>query len=75
MTERPVPPAGEELHIPEGSIQPLLLAVFITVALIGVTFSWILSALGGIGALWVIVRWVQDARQELSELPAEHAEH
>ena len=75
MSERPIPPAGEELHIPEGSIQPFLLTIFITIALIGVTFSWILSAAGGIGAIWVIVRWVKDARQELSELPAEHVEH
>lgn len=70
--ERPVPPAGEEIHISEGSIQPLLLAAFLTVALVGVTFAWPLSLAGGIGAVWVIVRWVKDARQELEELPAHH---
>jgi hypothetical protein len=75
MSERPVPPAGEELHIPEGSIQPFLLTLFITIALVGVTFSWILSVVGGIGAIWVIARWIGDARHELSELPAEHVEH
>lgn len=70
--QRDVPPAGEELHIPEGSIQPLLLALFITIALIGVTFSVVLVIAGGIGAVWVIARWISDARRELEELPAHH---
>ena len=30
--DRPVPPAGEEIHLPGGSAQPLLLAIGITVA-------------------------------------------
>jgi hypothetical protein len=75
MTERPVPPAGEEVHIPEGSIQPMLLALFLTITLVGVTFSIILLIFGGIGALWVIARWIADARHELSDLPADHGEH
>ena len=74
-TEPPVPPAGEELHIPEGSIQPFLLALFITITLIGVTFSIWLVIFGGIATLWVIVRWIRDARHELSELPVHHDQH
>ena len=70
--DRPVPPAGEEIHLPEGSLQPLLLSVFITITLVGVTFAWPLCVAGGIGAVWVIVRWVRDARRELEELPAHH---
>jgi hypothetical protein len=70
--EKPVPPAGEELHIPEGSIQPLLLTLFITLTLIGVTFSIFLVIGGAIGCLAVIVAWVRDARRELAELPAHH---
>ncbi len=31
--EKPVPPAGEEIHLPGGSLQPLLLTVGITMAL------------------------------------------
>jgi Flp pilus assembly protein TadB len=73
--DRPVPPAGEEIHLPGQSIQPLLLAFFITVALVGVTFAWILTVAGGIGALAVIVRWIRDARRELEELPAHHEQH
>ena len=72
---RPVPPAGEELHIPGGSIQPFLLAVFITVALVGVTQAWWIVAAGGIGIFFVLVAWVRGARQELSELPLHDEEH
>ena len=73
--DREIPPAGEEIHIPEGSLHPFLLAIFLTVALVGVTTTWMLSAAGGIGAIWVIVQWVRGARRELSELPAHHDAH
>jgi hypothetical protein len=67
-----IPPAGEEIHIPGSSIQPLLLAVGLTVALIGVTISWVLTIFGGVLAIWVIVRWIADTRREVDELPVEH---
>jgi hypothetical protein len=70
--DRPTPPAGEEIHIPEGSVQPMLLALFITVTLIGLTFHWSLLVLGGVGTLWVIARWIRDAHRELEELPVHH---
>ena len=70
--DRPTPPAGEEIHIPEGSIQPMLLALFITLTLIGLTFHWVVLAFGLVGTLWVIVRWIRDARRELEALPAHH---
>ena len=38
-----VPPAGEEIHLPGPSLQPLLLTVGLTVALIGVTTSPVIS--------------------------------
>jgi hypothetical protein len=70
-----IPPAGEEIHLPGGSIQPFLLAAFITMALVGVTTSLFLVIAGGIGTVWVIVRWIADARRELDELPAHHDTH
>jgi hypothetical protein len=73
--DRPAPPAGEEIHLPGPSIQPVLLAVFIAVALVGVTISWILTIAGGIGIVAVIVRWVADTRRDIAELPLHHDEH
>jgi hypothetical protein len=72
--DRPVPPAGEEIHLPEHSIQPPLLAFFIAVAIVGITTAWWLTAAGGLASLWVIVVWVRGARRELEELPV-HDEH
>jgi hypothetical protein len=73
--DRPTPPAGEEIHLPPGSIQPLLLALFVTILLIGLTFHWIVLVFGIVGTLWVLFAWIRDARHELAELPAHHDAH
>jgi Cytochrome c oxidase subunit IV len=67
-----IPPVGEEIHLPPGSVQPLLLTVGITIALVGVTFSIWLVIAGGILALWTLLRWISDARHEMAELPLHH---
>jgi hypothetical protein len=67
-----IPPAGEEIHLPPGSIQPLLLTVGLTLALVGVTTSIWLVIGGGILALWTLIRWIADARKEFNELPLHH---
>ena len=46
-----VPPAGEEIHLPGGSIQPVLLTFGITVALVGVTTNIFLVIAGAILAV------------------------
>jgi hypothetical protein len=70
--EREIPPAGEEIHLPGPSIQPVLLAMAITVALVGVTTSIVFVVAGAILAVAVIVRWIQGTRRDISELPLEH---
>ena len=70
-----VPPPGEEIHLPGGSIQPLLLTVGLTVALVGVTTSIFLVIAGAILAVVVVIAWIRDARREIAELPLEHADH
>ena len=70
--DRPVPPAGEELHIPGGSIHPLLLAVGITTALLGITINVILLIAGLVLTVVVLVAWIRGARAEYEHLPLEH---
>ena len=65
-------PLAEEIHLPGGSIQPLLLTVGITLALIGVTTSIYLAIAGAILSVWVIVRWIQDTRRDIDALPLDH---
>ncbi len=67
-----IPPVGEEIHLPPGSVQPLLLTIGITVALVGVTVSWILCVIGGVLTLWTLFNWIADARREMAELPVHH---
>ena len=71
--DRPVPPAGEEVHIPGGSIQPLLLTVGITMTLLGVTiFTPVLLIAGGVLTLAVLFVWIREARAEYDHLPLDH---
>jgi hypothetical protein len=67
-----VPPAGEELHLPGGSIQPILLAFFIAVAIVGVTTTIYMVIVGVIASVWIIIAWIRDTRREISELPLDH---
>jgi hypothetical protein len=70
--EPEVPPAGEELHLPGGSIQPILLAFFIAVAIVGVTTTIYMVIVGVIASVWIIIAWIRDTRREINELPLDH---
>jgi hypothetical protein len=67
-----VPPAGEEIHLPGPTLQPLLLAVGIAFAIVGVTIGPVFWVPGVILSVLVIIRWIRDARREMAELPVEH---
>jgi hypothetical protein len=67
-----VPPAGEEIHLPGPSIQPLLLTVGITMALLGVTIFFPFVIAGVLLSVAVIVSWIRSARRDIDELPLEH---
>lgn len=72
--ESNVPPAGEDIHLPGSSIQPLLLTVGITMALIGVTWKW-WALVGGLTITVVVIAvWIRDAVREYRHLPLEHGD-
>ena len=66
------PPPAEAVHLPGPSYLPVLTALGIALALVGVVISLVLTALGALIALVAIVRWVRQAREEMAELPLEH---
>jgi hypothetical protein len=70
--DRPVPPAGEDIHIPGPSVQPALLAAAITLALLGITISVIMLIAGLVLTVAILIAWIAGARREFEELPAEH---
>ena len=70
--ETETPPAGEEIHIPGASIQPVLLTLGITMGVVGVTTSVFISIAGVILSVCVIVAWIRDTGRDIDELPLEH---
>lgn len=67
-----LPQPTEEVHLPEPSYLPVVLAFGITLTLAGVVLSPFLVVLGAILSLVAIVRWIRQTREEMAELPLEH---
>jgi hypothetical protein len=67
--ERPVPPSGEEIHLPGASLQPVLLACGLTLTLLGVTLGIYFVVAGLVLSVWVIARWIADTRRDIGHLP------
>jgi type IV secretory pathway TrbD component len=68
----PAPPAGEPVHLPGPTYQPVVTAFGLTLAVTGVVLSWILSGLGVVITVVAVWRWIRDTRRDISELPLEH---
>ena len=66
------PPVGEEVHMPEPSLLPVLNAVGVSLAIVGLTLSPFITGVGLILFLVTLVRWIGAVRREVSALPAEH---
>jgi hypothetical protein len=64
-----VPPVGEEIHLPGPSLLPLLTAVGVTLALVGVTTFIELTVIGVILTVVCAIRWIRDTRRDIDELP------
>jgi hypothetical protein len=67
-----VPPAGDEIHLPGPSIQPVLLAFGITLGIVGITTFFVLVVAGVLITVGTIAVWIRDTRREIDELPLEH---
>jgi hypothetical protein len=80
MATEPLPPQSdedlvaptEEVHLPEPSYLPVWTAFGITIGLVGILLSWVIFGIGVAIALFAIVKWVRQAREEISDLPLEH---
>jgi hypothetical protein len=67
-----VPSAGEQIHMPAPSILPVLNAVGLATAIVGITISPILIVAGLVLFLATAAAWIRSARREFDELPLEH---
>jgi hypothetical protein len=66
------PPAGEDIHLPGGSPLPLIVAIGITLLVIGTTIWWVWSAVGFIITVVAVGLWIRDVRHDIDDLPEEH---
>ena len=73
--ETDAPPVGEEVHMPEPSILPIINAVGVTLSLVGLTLSIAVTIIGLILFLDPLVAWIRAASHEISELPLDHSSH
>ncbi len=67
-----VAPVGEEVHMPEPSILPIVNAVGVTLAIVGITLSIWVTIIGAALFLVTLVQWIRGAAREMSELPLDH---
>jgi membrane protein implicated in regulation of membrane protease activity len=67
-----IPPPGEEIHLPGPSLLPFLLAISITLGIVGLTLGFIFWIPGVILSVVFVWRWVRETREEIEHLPLEH---
>jgi hypothetical protein len=72
VEHRTVPPAGEEVHMPEPSIIPLVNSAALAIAIVSITLSWYIVALAGLVFVVTTIKWIADVRRDIDALPLEH---
>jgi cytochrome c oxidase subunit IV len=72
LPEGALPQPTEQIHLPEPSYVPVVLAFGIAIAVVGVVLSWVMVVIGAIIGLIALSRWIRQTRSEMSELPLEH---
>jgi hypothetical protein len=64
--------AGEAIHLPGPSYQPVAVALGLTLAITGVVLFPIVAVIGLVITIVALYLWIRDTRREISELPLEH---
>ena len=70
--EGALPPPTEEIHLPDPSYLPPVMALGITLIVVGVVLNPWIVGFGALLFLVTLVRWVRQTREEMAELPLEH---
>ena len=67
-----LPPPTEEIHLPEPSYLPPVMALGITFMVVGIVIGLPFLIFGAILFVVTLVRWIRRTRAEMAELPLEH---
>ena len=73
--ETEAPPVGEEIHMPEPSMLPIVNAVGVALSIVGLTLSLAVTIIGLVLFLVTLVAWIRSAAHAMSELPLDHSSH
>jgi Flp pilus assembly protein TadB len=72
VTDPEADEAGESIHLPGPSYQPVVVAFGLTLAVVGVVLFPVMAIIGLVITAITVVRWIRDTRRDISELPLEH---
>jgi hypothetical protein len=64
--------AGEAIHLPGPSYQPVVLAFGVMLVVTGIVLFPPGAVIGGVITLVTLYLWIRDTRRDISELPLEH---
>ena len=64
--------AGEAIHLPGPSYQPVVLAFALMLAIPGVVLFPPVAVIGLVIVLVTLYLWIRDTRRNISDLPLEH---
>lgn len=67
-----LPPPTEEIHLPGPSYLPAVLALGVTITIVGIIMNIVVVIIGLILFLTPLLMWVRRTRAEMAELPLSH---
>jgi len=70
--EGALPPPTEEIHLPDPSYLPPVMALGITFMVTGIVIGLPVVIVGVIIFLITLVRWIRQTREEMGQLPLDH---
>jgi hypothetical protein len=70
--EGALPPPTEEIHLPDPSYLPPVMALGITFMVTGIVIGLPLVIIGAITFVITLVRWIRQTREEMGQLPLDH---
>jgi 4-amino-4-deoxy-L-arabinose transferase-like glycosyltransferase len=72
VTDAEAEEAGEAIHLPGPSYQPVVLAFGLTLAVTGVVLFPMVAVIGLVIVIVTLYLWIRDTRREIKDLPLEH---
>jgi hypothetical protein len=70
--EGALPQPTEEIHLPDPSYLPPVMALGITLMITGIVIGLPFVIIGAIIFIITLVRWIRQTREEMGQLPLDH---